>query len=178
MRATEIDNTLTPGTWCRFCPAKLACPMLSAIYKAMATASASDAKVMTDAQLGQTYVLMEPAMMYKRAVEEETARRLGLGKPVPGTKLVQKKSNRVFTAEGTKLLPDKFGMDAYSAPDLKTPAQIADLGPEGKKFVKEYAYSPNTGFTVALEDDTRVGVKVQSASEAFSGYKGPAAASE
>jgi hypothetical protein len=41
------------------------------------------------------------------------------------------------------------------------------LGPDVKAWVGEYAYTPQTGLTVALADDKRVAVKVQSATEAF-----------
>lgn len=178
MKNAEFDHTLTPGEWCRFCPAKLYCPMLTALYKALVEADPKALVNLTHEQLGMNYNLIEPAMIYRRAIEEEAFKRLNKGITVPGVKLVAKKSNRVFTAEGAAKLEEKFGDEAWEEPALKTPAGIDKLGPLGKSFTKSHAYSPNTGLTVAVEDDNRVGVKVQQASDAFAHYTGPAAASD
>ncbi len=44
---------------------------------------------------------------------------------------------------------------------------IDALGPDGKKITREWAYTPESGYTVALEDDKRPGVKVQTTTEVF-----------
>ena len=175
MAAAEIDTTLTPGSWCRFCPAKLACPMLGVVFRAMATkVDPGQMAFLTDAQLGAEYVLIAPAKLRIAAIEAEMAKRLMAGRQIAEAKLVQKKANRVFTTEGGRLMAEKFGAEAWTKPELKSPAEIDKLGPEGKKFTREYAYSPNTGFTIAPSTDTRVAVKVTSAKDAFASYQGPA----
>jgi hypothetical protein len=55
-------------------------------------------------------------------------------------------------------------------PVLKTPAQMEELGGDAKKFVSEFAYTPDTGFTVALADDRRVSVSRPKAAETFSHF--------
>ena len=43
------------------------------------------------------------------------------------------------------------------------------IGPEAKKMVHEYAYTPQSGYTVASIDDKRPEAKPKSATESFSG---------
>src|SRR5262249_15513024 len=38
MMRAQIDGSLVAGPWCRFCPAKLACPLLVGLFRAAATA--------------------------------------------------------------------------------------------------------------------------------------------
>jgi hypothetical protein len=102
------------------------------------------------------------------------------GEAVPRTKLVNKKANRVYTdtvtmtVEGKEVevpvkdaIIQKFGKDAFTPPELKSPAELEKLGGAAKIFVKQHAYMPVTGLTVALEGDKRTGIKVQSAQERF-----------
>jgi hypothetical protein len=84
---------------------------------------------------------------------------------------VPKRSIRVLTAEGQEKAVVKFGDDAYNPKELKSPAEIDKIGPEGKKFTKEYAYSPDTGYTVASAGDKRVEAKVLRAADAFAHYR-------
>ena len=166
MRRAEIDTTLTPGDHCRFCPAKLACPVLTALFGASVTADASILPNFSNDALSRNFKLTAAVKHYIKALEDEVYRRLSHGQEVPEFKLVPKKANRVFTSEGATLVKDEFGADAIET-KLKTPAQIEKLGAAGKKFVREHAYTPQTGLTVAPLDDDRVGVKIQPPAEAF-----------
>ena len=78
------------------------------------------------------------------------------------TEKVEGKDVEIPTLDAIK---SRFGAAAFSTPELKTPAQLAELGPAAKEFVKEYAYMPVTGLTVALTEDKRVGIKPTSATE-------------
>jgi hypothetical protein len=173
MLKAQTDKLLTPGEWCRFCPAKVACPMLSGLFLALTQTNTAQVALMSDEQLGMNYELLEPAMIGKRAYEEEVFKRLSRGAVVPGAKLVPKRSWRVLTAEGAEMAPIKFGNEAYTPATLKSPAELDKLGPDGKSFTKEYAYSPSTGLTVARDADKRVSVAVDTAATAFAHYKGP-----
>jgi len=186
MLKAQTDKLLTPGEWCRFCPAKVACPMLAGLFLALTQTNTATVAQMTDEQLGMNYELLEAAMIGKRAYEEETFKRLSRGATVPGAKLVPKRSNRVFVGniprmvDGVEvsvpiktLLIERFGDDAMTKPEQKSPAEIDALGPKGKSFTKEFAYSPKTGLTVAPDHDKRVSVAVDSAASAFAHYTGP-----
>lgn len=167
MNAVEIDNTLDAGPWCRFCPAKLICPVLTSLFGAAAQADPRHIVNLSDENLGRSYQYTQAVKHYLKAFEEETFRRLNLGKDVPGTKLVAKKANRVWKDGGPEVVKARFGADAFTEPEIKTPAQIESLGPEAKKVVSEWAYTPQTGLTVALAADKRPAVKVQTTQEAF-----------
>lgn len=176
----SVDDDLQAGKWCRFCPAKLICPLMNSLWRA---ASVYDPKAVidiSDESLGLSYQKVEAVKFYQKALEEEVFRRLNLGKSVAGTKLVNKKANRVFkdtvteTVEGKNVevpilaaIKSRFGDAAFSTPELKTPAELDKLGPKAKEFVKEYAYMPVTGLTVALDSDRRTGIVPQTATERF-----------
>ena len=54
----------------------------------------------------------------------------------------------------------RIGKDAFTKPELKSPAQIAELGPAAAAVVKEFAYTPNTGLTIAPASSKKGAVKV------------------
>lgn len=170
MQRTETDTTLDVGSHCRFCPAKLVCPALSGLFAAVSGRDATIVKELTDAELGRQYVLMEPTRMYIKAVNDETFRRLLAGKDVEGAKLVEKKADRVFKDGAGERFMAELGDKAYGPPSLLSPAQMEKLGGVAKALVKEWAYSPKTGYTVELTTSKRMGVVVKTVAETFSGY--------
>lgn len=167
MDATAVDKTLDAGPWCRFCPAKLVCPMLTGLYRAAKTCNPKALVNVTDESVGREYQYAAAVRFYLKALEEEAFKRLNLGKIVPGCKLVPKKSNRVWKSEAPALAKEKFGGEAMTTPELKSPAELEKTGPAAKAFVKEYAYMPQGGLTVALENDQRIEVKVKPTAETF-----------
>lgn len=169
MVRTSMDHSLDAGPHCRFCPAKLVCPLLTSLFKAAATHNPKEVVTLEDASLGMSYQSVPAVKHYLKALEDETFRRLNLGAEVPGTKLVHKKANRVWKPGAAALFIERIGEEALTKPELKSPTAIEDLGPAMKTLVKEWAYTPESGLTVALESDRRVGVKVQTTKELFSG---------
>lgn len=167
MHAVELDHSLDPGSHCRFCPAKLVCPMLTSLFGAASTADPETVINLNDESLGRSYQYVQGVKFYLKALEEEVYRRLNLGGTVPGTKLVTKKANRVFKDGAESLFREHFGQEAFEPGYLKSPAEMAKIGPKAKALVSEWAYQPQTGLTVALDDDKRVGVKVQKTAEVF-----------
>lgn len=176
MLRAEVDTTLTPGDWCRFCPAKLACPLLTSIFGASVTADASALVNFSSATLARDYSLVDAVKHYWRAVEAEVLRRLNKGLPVTdGTdgctfKLVPKKANRVLTTEGMAKAAEVFTPEELYVTEMKSPAQLDKLGNKGKEFCKEYAFTPQTGVTVAPLSDSRVGIKITPPSEEFAAF--------
>jgi hypothetical protein len=47
-----------------------------------------------------------------------------------------------------------IGANAYEKPTMRSPAQMEDL-PGGKAMASLFAFKPDTGLTLAAEDDTR-----------------------
>lgn len=167
MQAAEIDETLNAGSWCRFCPAKLACPLLYGLFKAAVNANPKDIPNLSDEALGRDYALREVVKFYLKAQEDDMYRRLSAGRKFAETKLVYKKADRVFKDGAKEALQAALGAEVYTQPSLKTPAQIEALGSKAKTLVKEWAYTPQTGYTVALADDKRIGVTMQTTQQAF-----------
>lgn len=168
MREADILDNFKAGDHCRFCPAKLACPLLKGMFAVAATIDTKWIKGADGASLGQEYALISAAKKYIKAVEEETYARLMTGWNGDGiVKLVQQKANRVWKDGAIDIMQMTFGDLAMTEPQLKSPAQLEALGEQAKEVVKEWAYSPNTGLTVALSADKRVGVKVETPANTF-----------
>lgn len=169
MQRVEFDHTLDPGKWCRFCPAKLACPVLSGLFKAAATANPAEIVNYSDESLARSYGYLEAVKFYTKALDAEVFARLQKGKTLPGTKLVHKVADRVWKPEAEALFKSRFPDQYLAPPKMRSPAEMEKLGPAAKELVKEYAYKPESGLTVAPESDKRGAVKVQQASEVFAG---------
>jgi hypothetical protein len=163
----EEADSLLPGEWCRFCPAKLICPALSSLFEAAANADPKKVIALGDDMLGRAWALRKAVKSYLKALEDEILRRLMKGGTVPLAKLVEKRADRVFQDEAGVIFVARFGGDAYEPQRLKSPAQMENLGTEAKKLVREYAYTPKTGLTVADADDKRLAVRPETAAEAF-----------
>lgn len=170
MKRAEEDRGLSPGPHCRFCPAKLVCPAVSAAFLAMSTADPTTPHDMTDEQLDLEHNLTESVKFYARAVEAEMLRRALRGSSFSTAKLVNKQSTRVFRDGAEDRFTAEFGEKAYSKPVLLSPPQMEKLGGDARVLVKEWAYTPDTGFTMAPMTDNRAPVKVQPTSQVFTKF--------
>jgi uncharacterized protein DUF2800 len=167
MDRTSLDADLDAGRWCRFCPAKLVCPLMTSLYGAAMTSDPKHIVNLSDEGLGRSYQYLDAVKMYIKAMEEEAFRRLNAGRKLDGTKLVAKKSNRVFKDGAELVFKEKYGEDAYSKPELKSPAEMSRIGEAAKELVNEWAYKPDAGLTVASRDDRRPEIVVRSITEHF-----------
>jgi len=170
MARTEYDKTLDAGPWCRFCPAKLVCPMLTSLFKAASTYNPKEVIHISDESLGRSYQYLQAVDFYVKALKDETFRRLSTGSVVPGTYLTPKRANRVFKQNVTddegktypigEIASGRLGAEAFSKPELKSVPEIEKLGKEGKAFAKEFGYKPETGLTVALDSEAKSKEKI------------------
>jgi len=167
MAAAEIDTTFDPGPWCRFCPAKLGCPMLSSVFGAAAKADPAAIPNLSLQRLGLEYKAFEAVRFYMKAVEDECLRRAMQGEVASGGKLVQKIAKRVWRDGAAEQFKNKFGGEAMTLPELKTPAEMEKVSPDAKKLVKEWAYTPDNGYSFVLESDRRQAVKPKLMAETF-----------
>jgi hypothetical protein len=106
-----------------------------------------------------------------RAVEAHAQRAAEAGTPIPGNKLVRKKTNRVYTIDEEDVIEKarKLGAtddDLFTERKLKGPAQLEKLGDtkeakaKFKALVKEIADKPEGGLTLAPESDPRPAVQI------------------
>lgn len=166
MHRTEVDDSLTPGSWCRFCPAKLVCSAMRGMFGAAANADPKAVLSMSDRELSREQSRIEQVKMYISAVGAETFKRLNNGKDVPDFKLVHGRADRVFKDGAQEVFLAKFGTDAFTEPSLKSPAQMEKL-PGAETLVKEWAYSPQGKLTVASASDKRIAITRLNAAETF-----------
>ena len=167
MDRTAFDNDLDAGKWCRFCPAKLVCPLMHSLFGAAMLADPTTIINLSDEALGRSYQYIPAVKSFLKAMETETLARRLKGHEVPFTKLVQQKTNRVWKEGASERLANAFGQEAYTKPALKSPPQIEELGQVGKELAKELAYKPDSGLTIAGLDDRRRSVSVQTVQETF-----------
>ena len=166
MRAADRDTAFSSGDWCRFCPAKLACPLLKGMFQVAATINTKWLVEAPSDVLGQEYTQLEAVKMYLKAVETEAYNRLMAGNEVAGAKLVDKVSRRVWKDGAAGVLELALGHGAMTEPELKSPAELGKL-PGTSELIAEWAYVPKTGYTVALASDRRPVVKVETPAETF-----------
>lgn len=167
MERTAFDNDLVAGPHCRFCPAKLICPLMKSLFGAAMRADPKEVVTLSDESLSKSYQYTSVVKFYVKALEDEMYRRLQNGVTGLDAKLVQKKADRVFKPGAETAFRLKYGNKAFTEPKLRTPAQMEQLGQAAKEMVKEYAYTPMTGLTVAALDDKRIGVVMKKPSETF-----------
>ncbi len=168
MHATEYDHSLTVGEWCRFCPAKLVCPMLSGLFEAAAKANPKHIPDMSDEAIGQSFQLAAGVKHYLKALELEAYNRAMRGKTIPGGKLVHKRANRVWKDGAVEMFKQRFPDDAFTKPQFKSPAEMEKV-PSAKELVKEFAYTPTSGLSFVLESATGTAVQVTNPAERFAG---------
>jgi hypothetical protein len=167
MHKAMHSHDLKPGEWCRFCPAKLICPVLTGLFRAAATIDPEALGGMSDADLDRDYALIEAVQMRLRAIKNEVFSRLSHGREFTEAKLVPKQADRVFRGGAEDVLVEKLGADnIYTKPRLKSPAEIEKLT-GGKALVKELAYTPDTGLTVVPTSNKRHAVVVKPITEKF-----------
>jgi hypothetical protein len=171
MQRAEKGGELDCGKWCRFCPAKLICPLVTGIFQAAATYDPKALPAMNDAALGEAFRLVPAARFYATAVEREVDRRLRMGRDLVTAKLVPSKTDRVFKDGAEEVFEAQIGEEAFTEPKLKSPAQMEKVSSEAKALVKDWAYQPEGDLKVVPMDDKRAAVKPRSNAEVFAGAK-------
>lgn len=162
------DACFVVGDWCKYCPGLGLCPATRKTMQELPLETPLD--ILPDEELGRLRKLKKVNTKFFEALDREALRRVkDEGRSVPGCKLVHKQGDRVFKAsmllkdeeteeEVTVTIEDHlkkvYGDDAYTEPKMKSPAQIEKL-PGGKAITAMWAYKPDTGYTLADEDDTR-----------------------
>lgn len=179
VKSTRDPNALFKlGDHCRFCPAKVHCP---AQQHEIATIPVdADPSTMTGEELGAMLLRFEVILASKKMFDAEAFKRAMNGDKVLHHKLVRQKANRVLRetlpranedgepiiGEDGNMVVDKceaaavaeFGEKAYAPRVLLTAPNLEKL-PAGKAFVQKWAYTPDTGLTLAKESDKRPEVK-------------------
>ena len=170
MKLAETSTETIAGEHCRFCPVRFyACPALLKVGEEMEVLvtklnDKKGAKEMTTAELAKFLDLgVAFKIAHKAAISTATAR-LNSGASIPGWKLAPARSNREFKEGAEAAAKEVFGEDAYSKPELKSPAEIEKL-PGGEAFTARWAFKPDKGLTLAPASDVRPAVNVDTKSK-------------
>lgn len=169
MQRAELDVDFLPGSWCRFCPAKLVCPVLKGMFEAAAVCDQTHIQQYSRADLDRQFGCIAAVNSFIKALKEEVERRALLGEVFTSAKLVNRKSDRVWKAGAEKALVELAGQKALTTPQLISPAQMEKLAVPGiAKKVREFAFTPDLGVTLAPATDKRAAqVAPPKASEVF-----------
>lgn len=180
---TDAARTmLKSGKHCTFCPARTHhCPQLMLDMEELGimvdNMEKPGAKPLTNNEVSRLLALMERATIVGKAAKATAYSRIMAGQRIPEWKLVHGKANRLLKPELTMLGLDgakrtltvdqaareKFGEAAFTAPELKSPAQLEAL-PLGKHFTALWAYSPEAGLRLAPASDKSPEVSVDTKS--------------
>ena len=178
-----MDRALTSrdtasGEHCRWCPARArACPQILAdleelerfVVRMARTNGLEElmpnlklnvketAPALTDQECGRFKDLGDVFKIASKAVDDVVFGRMMAGHDIPNRKMVKARSNRVWKDEAEKELEKKFGGDAYTEPELKSPSAVEKMI-GGKQMTARHAFKPDKGLTVARSDDKRMAV--------------------
>jgi hypothetical protein len=144
------DDTLAMGEHCRFCDAKLICPLMQDAF--MQHDRAKDGPL-CDEDLDKLYAMLPQVKMFGNALEAKVQARLTEGAKFESAKLVAKRTVRTWKDGAEEALAEALGEEAY-ARSLKSPAMVEKLSGKYKQFVAEWAYLPEaSGYRVAPASD-------------------------
>jgi len=177
---------LSPGEkQCRFCKAKSTCPALKAevadiVHEAATLDDFADlVPVAVDSQIGDNYLSAAMSKVglvedWCKAVRAEVERRLLVGKPVDGYKLVEgKRGNRKWAdAKATEALFKSFRMRQDEIYDLSlisptTAEKLFKSNPKRWAKVQEHITQSDGKPSVAPAADKRPALDVQSVADDF-----------
>jgi len=192
MERVEFDHALEAGKWCRFCPAKLVCPLLSGLFKAAALANPAEIVNYSPEALARSYEYLDAVKFYTKALQDEALARLQKGKSIPGLKLVHGRGSRAWALPedqmAEKLIKMGIPKSAVYETKLVTPAKAEKLTWEKKDGTKvtlterqlkrmdqEYVSKLAGKITVVPESDGRPAV-IMNAAPLFSAVEAAPAA--
>jgi hypothetical protein len=165
------DDDFNPGEHCQFCPVLLECPKMQQAFVEYANAEEGFVSMLTDAELDRFYSMREQARRFMKTLETVVHHRLVTGAKIPNAKLVEKRVARVWRPGAAAALKEAFGEKAYTAPEIRSPAQIEKLSSRGKELALEWGYKPESaGLSVAPLSDPRPEAKPKTNAEVFKGH--------
>jgi hypothetical protein len=117
--------------------------------------------------MGLEYEASKAVKFYITALERQAMAILMRGEEIPLLQLERKKANRAWKPGAPDLASQRYGAQAFSKPELLTPAALEAAVPGAKDWIKQWAYTPDTGYTVGLKSDGKPGIKVTPVAERF-----------
>jgi hypothetical protein len=160
---------LVAGDWCGWCPAEAICPV--ATQKALAVAQTDFDNLdtvelpaperMTIAQVARALAGKKMLSNWLKSVDQYAYAQAEAGVKIPGHKLVMKVPRRAWTDEDeVEGMIERMGVspaDMFTAPKLKSPAQIETLVGKKDFAAKLATFAPpvSSGTTLVPDSDKR-----------------------
>lgn len=181
LETKDSKASLRCGDWCKFCRANCICPEKKReIMEVTQVEFASDKKqtvllpaveALTIEQATQVYLLSQSIDSWVKSVASYLKNRLEKGEVCDPVKLVRGRGTRKwFDDKKVKEMAELLGIDVYTVPKLKSPAQIEKLVKKNKAntvaFENLWTKEPG-GLSLALADDPREAVKVNAIADSF-----------
>lgn len=180
-RTREKDAEFCAGDHCRWCPAKVDCPvMFAGIQKAAevdftavsvpaAVGSLPDPRLLTVDKMAYALEWEDAINSWFEAIRQRAVEILGDGGEFPGWKLVDKKSNRQWVDEAAVVV--EFGAvlgedEMYAPKKLLSPAKLEKIVGKGK--LDAFTVKPDIGKALARFSDKRPAAR-SSAADDFGG---------
>lgn len=173
--AQDPEAPLTPGDWCRFCPAQGTCPALKERAQLVAQVEFDAVPIDTPPSPEHLSVAVVADMLTQvpileawiAAMKKRVAQELEAGRPVPGWKLVNKRATRQWVDENEV---KRWAIDSgYSMmfglhyETMKSPAQVEkDIG---KNIPDALITKESSGTNLVPESDPRPAAAVGPAEE-------------
>lgn len=171
-KATEApDAPLTPGDWCRWCPAAGICPSIKAKAQALAKVEFSPALSYDPKALAETLHWLPILEGWAKDTREFAYGEAEHGRTPPGWKLVEKRATRKWQGDDETVastLKKRFLVDDDDIFEKKllTPAKIeALIGKSNAKKMDDIVVKESSGYTLAPEADKRPAVRKDAKAE-------------
>ena len=134
---------LSVGSHCHFCPAIAVCPQYR--YRCISLAN--------HPLVAENFRIAQYLGKWQKAISRVAYRALMSNEKLPGLKLVQKNAHRKWKDEKGLAKQLVGNSKAFKPSVLKSPAQLEKI--ISKDFVKEHAFKPEGGLSVAIDEDKR-----------------------
>lgn len=154
------------GDWCRWCPAATFCPEISEnqmrnadiFFDGGVVEATPEPGQLTTETLGKYLVACDLLETWIDKVRERAFELAKAGEKIPGRKLVQKRSTRVWidSDKAQKEAVANWGVGLTMKYELLSPAQLEkSVGKEAKAFTDKWTSSVSSGVTLVPESDKR-----------------------
>lgn len=169
-RVNDPLADFSAGDWCRWCPGAVMCPAIKDRALKDAQVDFNDdmtAVAVPDPKTAFTVLHLDTILgacdkleTWIGKVREHAFHVLEKGGKIKGWKLVHKRSIRKWTSEKAPTIArKKFGLEAFTAPELLSPAQLEKALPHQKTlvadFIKAHASDISSGLTLVPASDKR-----------------------
>jgi hypothetical protein len=151
-QAAVKGTAITPGSWCKYCPAEPFCP-----EKRLNIVAANLLGAREQDELNAAAEMVVEVENWCKSIKEELFLQMVRGVPVPGWKIVEKRCTRKWVDEDSAAKGIKLPKKDMFKTTMLTPAAMEKV--VKKKKVKidldEFIISVSPGTTIATEDDSR-----------------------